>query len=98
MFLKNEPRIMGLDSVELLLGVEEAFDIELSDDEASAIVTVGDLHNCLVRKWEAKPKDVRRNSREPTWQALCDVIVDQLAVGPDQVTPNARIVKDLRID
>ncbi len=89
---------MGLDSVELLLRVEDEFDIELSDAEATAIVTVGDLHTCLVRKWDAKPKQNRRESKEPTWQALSDVIVDQLAVRPDQVTPNARIAKDLGVD
>ena len=89
---------MGLDSVELLLRVEEAFDIEFSDEEVSAIVTVGDLHHCLLKKWEGKPTEVRRGGREPTWQALSDLIVDQLAVRPDQVTPNARIVKDLGID
>ena len=89
---------MGLDSVELLLRVEDEFDIELSDVEATAIVTVGDLHTCLVRKWGAKPKEIRSSGREPTWQALSDVIVDQLGVRRDQVTPNTRIAKDLGVD
>ena len=89
---------MGLDSVELLLRVEREFDVELSDDEASSIFTVGDLHHCLVRKWEAKARKDRLNGIEPTWQALCDVIVDQLVIPPDQIAPNARIVEDLGID
>ena len=89
---------MGSDSVDLLMSVEEEFDIEVTDDEASAIVTVADLHHCLVRKWQAKSRNDRRKTREPTWQALCDVIIDQSAARADQISPTARIVKDLGID
>ena len=89
---------MGLDSVELLLRIEEEFDVEISDEEASTIVTVGDLHACLVRKWDARSKSERRGVKEPTWQALCDVVVDQLGIQPERISPNAEIVKDLGID
>ena len=89
---------MGLDSVELILRIEEEFDVEIADDEASAIVTVGDLYKCLVKKWDAKSKSARRSAREPTWQTLCDVIVDEQGVQPERITPNAEIVKGLGID
>ena len=41
---------MGLDSVELIMTVEEAFGIEISDEEAQTICTVGDFHACVMSK------------------------------------------------
>lgn len=40
---------MGLDSVELVMHVEEEFEIEIPDEEASAMRTVGQLHNGVMR-------------------------------------------------
>lgn len=41
---------MGLDSVELVVAIEESFGIEIPDDEAARIRTVGDLYDSIVSK------------------------------------------------
>ena len=41
---------MGLDAVELIMEVEETFDLSIADDEYSRFKTVGDLHQLLVEK------------------------------------------------
>lgn len=41
---------MGLDSVELMMGFEERFDIDIPDADAMQIATVGDMHRYLCRR------------------------------------------------
>lgn len=38
---------MGLDSIELIIEIEKAFDISIPDHEAEKLRTVGDLHNSV---------------------------------------------------
>lgn len=45
---------MGLDGVELILAVEDAFYIAIADEEASNISTVGDLSNLVVAKLQGQ--------------------------------------------
>ena len=47
---------MGLDSVELVLAVEEKFGISISDEEACAILTVGEFHRCVMSKLATSDK------------------------------------------
>ena len=41
---------MCLDSVELQMDVEEEFGITIGDADVEKLVTVGDLHECILRK------------------------------------------------
>ena len=41
---------MCLDSVELQMDVEEEFGITTGDADVEKLVTVGDLHECILRK------------------------------------------------
>lgn len=47
---------MGLDSVELILAIEEEFGIEIPDSEASTIATVGDVYELVkIRVGQVEP-------------------------------------------
>lgn len=41
---------MGLDTVELVMKIEEAFDISIPDDRASKMLTVGDVYEFILEK------------------------------------------------
>ena len=40
----------SLDVVELVMAIEEAFDIEISDEDAEAMQTVGDIERYIITK------------------------------------------------
>lgn len=48
---------MGLDVVELIMRVEETFEIEIGDEEASELITVGQLYTCILGKLGLSPSD-----------------------------------------
>lgn len=48
---------MGLDSVEILMKVEDTFGIKIPDQEAEQILTVGDFHTAVWRHLSGKHSD-----------------------------------------
>ncbi|MCP5143266.1 MAG: hypothetical protein H6978_00415 [Gammaproteobacteria bacterium] len=90
---------MGLDSVELVLAIEEFFDIEIPDDIASEMRTPGDIYDYLIVAIEKKRfAKTPRVASEVIWTQLVGIIVNQLGVEPDLVTKHTDFVRDLRID
>ena len=48
----------SLDAVELIMGLESAFGIEIPDEEAEKVKTVGDTIVLVKKKLEETPQDV----------------------------------------
>ena len=48
---------MGLDSVELILEIEDSFGIAIPDAEASRISTIDDMYQCVLSK--IKPRNLQ---------------------------------------
>ena len=46
---------MGLDAVEMVLRTEELFVINIGDDEAASVRTVGDFYNLICEKLDVPP-------------------------------------------
>jgi acyl carrier protein len=87
---------MGLDTVELVLAVERHFDIEIPDEEASKLYTVGLLHSFVVAQMlRAGRSGV---DAEKVYGELRVLICHQLGVKPGEVVPDARFVQDLKAD
>jgi hypothetical protein len=87
---------MGLDTVELVLAVEDVFQIEIPDATASGLYTVGELHEFIV----AELIRLERPDVNPdiVFDLLRNVICIQLGVRWEEVVPTARFVQDLRAD
>jgi acyl carrier protein len=87
---------VGLDTVELVMAIEEGFGLEIPDEKAVGIFTVGDMHAFLV-------SELRRLGRLDLdevgiFEKMRGIICRQTGVKPSEVVPNASFVKDLRLD
>lgn len=86
---------MGLDIVELIEAVEDHFAITIHDEDASKILTVGDLHRFILGELNRLQR-----AHEPAviFAQLREVIVESAGVPPEEVVPGARFVEDLNLD
>lgn len=87
---------MGLDSVELILSVEEAFGIRIADEDAARLFTVGDLHAHVVQEIQRQGKPAMPPGI--VYDLLRNLICMELGVRPEEVVPGARFVQDLHMD
>lgn len=84
---------MGLDSVELLIEIENEFQIEISNIEAENIITIGDFHKTISQKI-----DLTKTTEEAIFQKLREVVSDKVGFDIDEIHYQTKIVDDLRID
>lgn len=84
---------MGLDAANLVLVIEEEFNVSFPDEVASKIVTVGDIYTFIL-----KEKSIPVHEQDTAWVKLEEIVVAELGVPPDKVTKEASIVDDLGAD
>jgi acyl carrier protein len=87
---------MGLDTVELVMAVEEHFEIEIPDDVARTLETVGLLHRFVVS--ELQRRSLLRVDDAAVFSELRDIICEQTGIEPDKIVTDAYFVRDLRLD
>jgi len=89
-------KIMGLDTVELVIAFETRFAIEIPDKVAAQIATVGQLHQYVME--QLKSRESVELTSDRVYTLLTDLICRQLGVNRDAVTPDAHFVNDLGAD
>ena len=65
---------MGLDSVELLMRIEEEFSIDLPDEDVSKVHTVGELYEFVLSKLKTTPDCLSSKAFYRTRRALVDAL------------------------
>ena len=87
---------MGLDTVELVMSVEDLFDIVIANETAETLDTVGKFHEFVVAELLRLGRP--RVNPDIVFDQLRTIICYQLGVKPEEVIPRARFVQDLRAD
>jgi len=87
---------VGLDTVELVMAIEEGFGLEIPDEKAAGMYTVGDMHAFLV--YELRRLGRSELDEVGIFEKMRDIICHQTGVKPGEVIPSASFVKDLRLD
>jgi len=80
---------MGLDSVEILVNVENAFGITISNYEAEKIATVGDIHNLVWRTLQGRQS--MRCKTQQLFYKLRYTLATKFNVPKDAIEPDASL-------
>ena len=86
---------MGLDTVELVMAIEEEFQIEISDTDAAKLGILGDLSQYVVTVLKQRGETP---DEEAIWERVKQIVVVQLGVRPEAVTKTAHVIRDLGAD
>ena len=86
---------MGLDTIEMVMQIEEEFSIEVPDVVASELITVGDFAQYLEESTKGMPTDTNYNQ---ACNRIIEILVDDYRVNPKGITAKSRFVKDLGLD
>lgn len=82
---------MGLDSVEILVNVENAFGITISNYEAEKISTVGDIHNVVWRNVQGR-QSMRCRSQQLFYR-LRYILINKFNATHEGIFPEASLDK-----
>lgn len=86
---------MGLDTVDLIIRMEQEFGIKIPDNVAPRLGVLGNLHSFIIQELRERGENPDEDN---VWNKLKEIVVDQLGVRPDEVTKAADIVRDLKAD
>jgi hypothetical protein len=87
---------MGLDIVEMVMTLEEAFQVRLPEVELARIRTVGALYDCVANQLAASGVAVRGGVFEGAlWERYLDVIEHETGVDRGKLRPATTFVYDL---
>ncbi len=85
---------MGLDSVELVMAFEDFFEIDIPNEVAAALQTIGDVTSYVCARLAA---DGRSCDRQDVLAMVCVITCDQCGTTLDRLTEQTSFVNDLGI-
>ena len=87
---------MGMDTVELIMKVEDHFQIRIPDKEAENIYTIADIYKVVATHISLK-HEVSLNKQEIENQ-VNQIIAEHTGIDFNKITPDKSITDDLSLD
>ncbi|MBB3169444.1 phosphopantetheine-binding protein [Simiduia aestuariiviva] len=87
---------MGLDTVELLMEIEEEFNIKISDEDAAGLGVLGDLSRHVV-KMAADQRQIDIKF-EVVLRKIIDILVSNYGIPREKINSMSHVVDDLGLD
>ena len=87
---------MGLDTVELVMGVEKHFDITIPDEIAEKLFTVGLLHEYICSEHQRLGR--QSHTSQQVFDELIALVAKHSGIDPAKILAESRFVDDLRMD
>jgi acyl carrier protein len=79
---------LGLDAINLILTIEDVFDVKITEDEAGLFPTVGGLHDLVWKKYIDTPTELSAKRR--AYDLLCRELGSQSNIGQKLLTPDSQ--------
>lgn len=85
---------MGLDTVELIMSVEDAFAISITDQQASKCETISQLCDIVLGAPTTSDRS-DESDRTAVLQRIYMIVGEQMNIDPALLTPETNFVRDL---
>jgi hypothetical protein len=86
---------MGLDLVEIVMEIEDEFQISIPDDVAQNMLTVGDTFRDVVDMLVAKGSAHTPELEAHVWRRLVVIVSEQMQMDPEEIKPESRWIPDI---
>ena len=87
---------MGLETVELVMYVEESYGIDIKDEDANHLLTVQQLCDYIIdHAFEEDEKDTKSGA---VFEFVKETLMERFNVPEKEITLEARFIEDLDLD
>jgi hypothetical protein len=87
---------MGLDIVEMVMALEQAFEIRFPEEDLTRVRTVGELYDCVMKQLStARPPPHDGPYEGELWERYLDVIERETGAERERLRPRTAFVYDL---
>ena len=86
---------MGLESVEIVMAIEDHFGVSIPDEQASRIITVRDMQDEVVRLLVLRGQADTPQLRDQVYNDIVQITAEQMGMDPFLIKPDSTWVGDI---
>lgn len=86
---------MGLQTVEIVLALEDRFIVSIPDKVAERCITVGDLQKAIANLLASRRTCSVDDVLPEVWEGMVQVVAEQMDMNPSDIKPESKWVGDI---